>query len=166
MKRGVVIISVIVAVVLIGAIYFSFFHAQTCKNLACWEDNLKKCERAKYDINQREVEWLYTIKGKSGNTCEVKVEILKINQGLEKALVLEGKSMICYLEMNEAGETIIVAPERNINLCTGILKEEMQTLMLQGLYESIVGSVGEIGSVLSGAETEQEQSSAVQNSSG
>ena len=160
MKRGAVIISILVAVVLAGAVYFTFFHAQTCDNLACWEKNLKQCSRAKYYNTPTEVEWLYTIKGKSGDKCEVEVEILKLKGGLEKALVLEGKSMTCYLEMNDAGETIIVAPEKDINICTGRLKEEMQTLMLKGLYESVVGSVEEIGSALA-----EEQSSAVQNGS-
>ena len=54
-------------------------------------------------------------------------------------VILKGKDMVCYLPLG-----VVATPENNPNICTGKLKEEMQSLIIQKLHEYIVQNLGEI----------------------
>jgi len=80
------------------------------------------------------------VSGKENGKCALYVEVMQIKKGLTSTQVLEGKGMTCYLPIGT-----IVKPESDLNLCTGPLKEEMQGLIIQKVYQYIVQNVGNIG---------------------
>lgn len=143
MGRGVTILVVIILIVLVVAVFLQFFYAPKCKNLACWDEKLRDCDRAKYINDAVDVNWKYIIKGKSGDKCVVVVEVINVKKGLMKTRVVEGKKMECYLP-----EGVIMAPESDINLCQGRLKEEMQTMIIEKLHQYIIENIGEISEEL------------------
>ncbi len=140
MKKVWWVVPLLIVIVLVVAIYFSFVFTPKCDNLACWEKKLAECGRAKYFNEPVDVRWEYKIKGSAGDKCEVEVEAVEIIRGLTKTQRLEEKSMTCYFPKGA-----VVVPENNVNLCTGPLKEEMQDLIIEKLHEYIVQNVGEIG---------------------
>jgi len=142
-----------IAIIIIAglAIYFSFFHAVNCSNLACWNQKLEKCERAKFLNDARETTWHYEIKGErdteKGQRCMVGVRLEDIKQGSVKNLELKGKEMDCYLPVG-----VVIDPETNTESCKGELKEGMQSLIIERLYQYIINNVGDIGSELKGSD--------------
>ena len=95
MKRGMIILFVGILIILAVALYITFFYAQRCENLKCWNDNLKACDRAQFEKDSEGVIWSYKILGKSDGNCLVNVKVLEIKRGMIKVEVLEGKEMIC-----------------------------------------------------------------------
>ncbi|MFA5992922.1 MAG: hypothetical protein WC796_04410 [Candidatus Pacearchaeota archaeon] len=138
-RRKFYIIGIIAIVVLILAVYFTFFFSVKCKDISCWEYKLQRCAKAHYLSDSKDVTWLYNIEGKKDKLCNVEVTAKEIKSGLTSALVLEGKSMDCVLPLG-----VITSPESDPNLCSGPLKEEMQGLIIKKLHEYIVSNIGQI----------------------
>ena len=128
-----------IIILLIAAIYFTFFFHYSCDDMACFQSHLEKCAKTKFISDEIETTWKYTIKGKQGNQCEVNVEILSIKEGSADKQKLEGKEMNCYVPF---GST--VRPESDLARCHGELKEEMQNIIIQKLHTYIIENVEEI----------------------
>jgi len=141
-NRGVgkVIIGVLILIVLVVAIYFSFFFYYKCYDVACFRAHQEKCSKTKFVNDVENAEWQYRIKGKENGKCEINVKINKVSQGDVNKLVLEGKSMNCFLPVGD-----ISSPESDISICHGELKEKTQELIIQKLHAYIVKNLGEIG---------------------
>ena len=142
MVKRVIILSILI-IVAIATIYITFFYYPKCDDRACWDYKLRACSRASYLNEPVDISWKYTILGKTTidniEKCEVRVLAKDIKRGLKKTEILEGKEMICYLPLG-----VVTSPENNPNICTGQLKEEMQSLIIQKLHEYIVQNLGEI----------------------
>lgn len=147
MKRGkgFWIILGIIIILLVAALYLSFAYSPACGNIACWESKLSSCSRASYTNDAVDITWKYQIKGKTSGGCLVNVKALDVKRGLTSALTLQGKDMDCVLPLN-----VVAGPESNPNLCHGLLKEEMQNLIINNLHQYILQNVGSIGSELNG----------------
>ena len=146
MKRGwKIILIVFILIILVAAIYFTFFFSYTCKDMACFKSHQEKCVHTKFIYDIEETKWLYYIKGKEDGKCEINVKVLQIKAGSIKRAVLEEKSMNCFLPLKS-----LVSPESDLSLCHGLLKEELQNLIIQKLHAYIIESVGEIGEELEG----------------
>ena len=91
------------------------------------------------------------LKGKS--RYPHKVEALQIIRGLAKTRDLEGTSMICNLPLGANGDTIIIPPEIDPNNCKGLLKEEIQTLIIERLHQYILDNIGDIAESLKGTQS-------------
>ncbi|PIN95226.1 hypothetical protein COU53_00290 [Candidatus Pacearchaeota archaeon CG10_big_fil_rev_8_21_14_0_10_30_48] len=142
MVKRAIILSILIIVV-IATIYLTFFYYPKCNDRACWDYKLRECSRASYLNEPVDVSWKYTILGKTTidnvEKCEVHVLAVDIKRGLKKTEILKGKDMVCYLPLG-----VVATPENNPNICTGKLKEEMQSLIIQKLHEYIVQNLGEI----------------------
>mgnify|MGYP001576755363 CR=1 FL=1 len=146
MKRGwKIILIVLVLIILAAAIYFTSFFSYTCKDMACFRSHQEKCVHTKFTYDTEETNWLYYIKGKADGKCEINVKVLQIKAGSIKRTVLEGKSMDCFLPLKS-----LAPPESDLSLCHGLLKEELQNLIIQKLHTYIIDNVGEIGAELEG----------------
>ena len=143
MKRGGVILIVLAFVILIAALYLTLFYTPKCQNLACWEDKLVNCKKASFEKDSMGIIWNYKILGEKDGKCVVNVKVIEIKEGLLKVKVLEGKSMVCLLPLG-----VKMNPESDPSLCTGKLKEEMQTIIIEKLHEYILKNVGNIGDEL------------------
>ncbi len=146
-KRGIEKIAIIVvAVILIITLYFTFFFSYTCKDIACYKSHQEKCVKTTFIDDTKEITWYYEIKGKKGKTCEIYVEVLQIKEGSPDKLSLEGQSMNCYLPLKDTR-----IPRSDISLCHGILKEELQNIIIKKLHSYVVENIGEIKEELKSA---------------
>jgi len=139
MKKAGLIILILIALVLIIALYFTFFFSYKCSDASCFISHQEKCTKTKFVNNAEDVKWLYYIKGKEDGKCEIEVSVLEVKQGAIDKKILEEKSMTCLLPLGS-----IASPEADLLKCHGVLKEEMQNLIIQKLHSYIIESVGEI----------------------
>lgn len=73
------------------------------------------------------------------DSCKIEVKLLEVKQGTIDSEKLEGEKMLC---------TVLKAdtrfPEKDISRCTGMLKEDMQDLIIQRMHNYLLENVGEI----------------------
>lgn len=145
MERGdwIAIIAIILSVLVLVAVYFTFFFHYSCDDLSCYQAHQRECVRTKFIDDQEDVTWSYTIKGKDAGRCVVNVEVLSIKSGDTSNHKLVGKDMDCYIPGNSA-----IAPESDISRCHGVLKEELQNSIIQKLHSYILDNIGQIGEEL------------------
>lgn len=143
MEKKRVILIVLIALVFILAVYFTFFYYKKCSGIGCFNSYLSKCKKAVYiDEGDNDV-WLYKIKSKIKDECKVNVKLLQLKKGTSDASVLEGKDMDCYLPYSS-----IAKPQENLDRCHGLLKEEMQKIMINKLHSYITSNLGQISEEL------------------
>ncbi len=138
-KRGLIIVLVVIILILIGYFLFSKFYIKNCDDVSCFNNALIKCKRASYINDAEDAAWKYIIKGKVEDRCKVNVKLLQLKTGTSEMSVLEGKDMDCYVPVGK-----IIQPQSNLGNCHGILKEEMQSLIINKLHNYIVGNIGKI----------------------
>ncbi len=145
MEKGdwIAIISIILIILIGVAVYFTFFFAYTCNDLSCFQAHQKQCARTEFVKDSAEITWKYFIKGKEDGKCVINAEVTRIKTGTAENLKLVGKSMDCSLPLGS-----IASPESDISRCHGVLKEEMQNLIIQKLHAYILDNLGEIGEEL------------------
>lgn len=144
-KKLIFVISILAILILIGAFYFTFIFHYSCdnNNMACFRAYQEKCIKATI-INEADgIIWKYTIQGKKDNMCKISAEVIKLTSGDIDKKVLEDKSMDCYLNIGS-----LALPDSDINKCHGLLKEELQALIINQLHAYIVSNVKNIGSEL------------------
>ena len=140
-KRGILLIVIVIVALL--AVYFTFFYARKCSDKSCFNSALSKCKRVSFLNDIEGSTWLYTIKGLSKGECEVNVKLVKFKEGNTDLIKLEGKEMNCYLPKG-----MIANPQESLGRCHGLLKEEMQDVIITRLHNYIVDNLGQIGEEL------------------
>ncbi len=139
--KKLIIVSLIMVVVL-AAVFLTWFlypFTKDCPNRECFSEALVFCERAQWLNDDNEATWLYTIKGQDEGRCEVEVELLQAKQGEQELSNIEGKNMICRLPLKT-----MTIPEQNLESCHGLLKEELQDLIIKKMHSYIIENLGEI----------------------
>jgi len=119
--------------------YFNFFYYEKCNDEGCFKSNLVVCNKAVFTKDTDEATWFYRIEGKDGTMCNIFVELLQLKKGDVKAENVEKKSMTCYLPF-----TLVDSPESDLSRCHGILKEEIQAVIIQKMHSYIISNIGEI----------------------
>jgi len=145
-KKVVIILSAVIVVVVILALYFTFSYTKSCKDASCFNSALTKCSKASYINEAEDASWFYSIKGKHSGECEIEVELLQLKQGTNVIAGLEGESMLCYTPIG-----VITSPQANLDKCHGLLKEDMQSLVINKLHNYIVENLGQISGELTKA---------------
>jgi hypothetical protein len=140
-KVALMIIGIII--VIIVSLYFTFYYAYTCKDMACYESHQEKCSKTVFVNDAEDTVWKYFIQGKTDGKCEVEVTALVIKEGDISQKKLEGKSMTCLLP-----DKSTALPESDIARCSGELKEELQNLIIQKLHTYILENLGTISQEL------------------
>ena len=135
-KRGV--LGIIVLIVLILALYLTF-GSEDCPNFDCFRQQMIECKFATYVNEEAEASWGYKIIGKSGNMCQIEVTLLGAKEGTLNLRQYEGNSMICAYDLG-----IATYPEKDLSQCSGELKENLQSVIIDKLFRYIVDNVGEI----------------------
>lgn len=132
------IILIIVLVVFTG--YFLIFYARPCIDSTCFVSAMETCKRVSWIREDAQASWLYVVKGNAkGDACKVQVKLLKMKQGTIDSEKLQGQQMTCIVQK---GETQF--PEKDISRCSGVLKEELQDLIIQRMHNYLLANVGEI----------------------
>jgi len=144
-KKWLIVMASIAMLILIGALYFTFAFHYTCSdnNLSCFKAYQEKCIKSVVQNEDKGIVWEYTIQGKKSGLCKINANVIKVTSGTLDKKVLEGKSMDCYLNIGS-----LALPDSDITKCHGLLKEELQNIIITRLHSYIVDNVKEIGSEL------------------
>ena len=138
-KKWKILLVILTLLVLIVAVYFTFFFNYTCKDLSCYYSHQIKCVETKFTKSELTADWNYQILGKKEANCEIKITLTKVKLGDVENLKLEKKSMICSIPKGSQNQ-----PDSDLSKCTGPLKEELQSLIIEKLHSYILSNLGEI----------------------
>lgn len=132
-------IALLILVIAAVALYSTFTPVR-CNDFACFEAHMTKCRPATY-INEGEEEasWKYGVIGTSNKRCDVEVTLLTAKESNLDLRLYEGQSMTCSYPVG-----ISAYPEKNLAICSGELKEGLQSIVIEKLYKYIVTNIGEI----------------------
>jgi len=136
--------ALLVLVGFLWSIWFLFFSYDRCTNDVCFERNLKGCYGATF-ISGDDMIFEYEIKGKTKGECEVEVTLLQGELNNADSKKLEGQSMTCLLPLGA-----VVAPESDIGVCHGLLKEGLQDLVIRKLHTYLVQNLGKLNLEMAG----------------
>jgi hypothetical protein len=142
-NRFILFIIVLVIVILMVIGFLAFLNYTDCKNEQCFAENQIACNKATWIKETNSATWYYKIKGEKDNLCEIDVKVLQIKQGNTAQESLNQKSMTCSIPMGSNNK-----PESDLYFCTGKLKEEMQTLLIEKLHKYIINNLGKISEEL------------------
>jgi len=142
LKMLLVVIILLIILVLGVFIYLLFFRTIACQinDEACFSSSITICERALFIRETDEFVTSYNIIGKSGSSCEVSVSIMQVKKGSNDLSVLEGKSMNCNVPFG----LNIQNPETDIKNCQGLLKEEIQNIIIQKMHAQLIENMVQI----------------------
>ncbi len=146
-KKRILIAFVILIIGLIGfGVYFIFFTADACDDFECYENALLNCKRVWFVKEDEDYVWRYEILSRADkNTCNVKVRLIKIKNAEVIKEGLEGKEMKCKVE--KIGD---IYPEKDMSRCNGLLKEELQEIIIDKLHSYLLDNIGKINEELKG----------------
>ena len=137
MKKRELIIGIIL--VLFLALFITFIYPEKCKDRICFNKALEKCRKASFIDDGEKASWKYIILGYEKDECKVKVELLQMKKGDNELVDIEKKSRNCYLPYGYTG-----LPQDSLDRCHGLLKEELQKIIISRLHKYIADNLGEI----------------------
>lgn len=142
LKRLMRVVILLIILVLGVFIYLFFFRTVKCQvnDEACFSSSIINCDRASFIRETDDFVTSYNIIGKSENNCEVTVSIIQVKKGSSELSVLEGKSMNC----NVPAGLNIQNPEKDIKNCQGLLKEEIQNIIIQKMHAQLIENMVQI----------------------
>ena len=141
-RLNIVIISIIILLA-IASLYLIFYQKPNCNTIECFQDHMKSCTPASYINEEPEASWGYKIQGSSNNDCNIKVTLLQAKEGELGLQDLEKFSMTC-----QYSKGIFAYPEKNLEVCSGKLKEELQGVIIEKLHVYIIENLGELDEAL------------------
>lgn len=138
-KRTRVVLFIVLAVFILAAAYYFLFHKINCDDALCFSKAMESCSKASWIKEDAKASWQYVITGETEDNCGVIVKLLQIKSGSIDNQVLEGKSMNCEIPRTEKD-----FPEKQISRCHGLLKEELQNLIIQRMHSYLLENIGQI----------------------
>lgn len=136
------VILVLAVLLLAFALYFTF-KPQSCASEECFQNNMEECRPAIYINDAEQAAWKYEVKRKNSDGCDVDVTLLIAKEGELNVASLEGHSMTCTYPVGT-----FAYPEKNLDVCHGRLKEEIQVLIIERLHGYVINNLDEIKSKL------------------
>lgn len=139
-KRMLIAIIILFIAFIIFAGFLLFFYYRECGNQDCFTKALAQCKKASWIREDSKAAWQYKIMGNSEkDACSVKVRLLKMNQGTIDIEKLQGDEMTCSVLKNYDK-----FPEEDMEKCTGILKEQLQGIIIERMHSYLLKNLGEI----------------------
>jgi hypothetical protein len=139
-KKKLLIMLIIVFVIsALLFVYLNFVYAPNCQNYECWQKYMTTCQKASFINEQTEASWGYEIKGKTDNQCNIEVTLLLAKKGELGISEIVGDKMICSYDIGTA-----TYAEKDLSACHGLLKEELQTLIINKLHAYILEHLGQV----------------------
>ena len=139
-KRLVLALIILIIATIAYLIYLFIYQAEKCENLKCFQEAFKECERVSFIREDPSAVWRYEILWSvSPNVCNVEVVLLKMTEGGIEVEDLQGKSMAC--KVHKGGDKF---PEKDMSRCSGVLREELQEILIQRMHNYLLENIGEI----------------------
>ncbi len=141
------LIILAVLVIVIAALFiFLFTYTKSCEDRTCFDNAMEKCSRASFIDENPESVWQYSIKGKKNELCSINVQLLQVKKGTSDLEKLNGLDMECSLPVG-----YVANPQNDLSKCHGILKEQLQEMMINKMHVYILENIGRISSELTSA---------------
>lgn len=139
-------VSVVVKFVFVGVvlgligfwIFYNFIYYIDCSSSECFDLHYGNCERVRF-VREGNLTFEYFVVGMREEKCAVDVTLLDgelTNQELKR---LRKKEMRCFMGVGSLEE-----PQKDIDVCTGPLKEEMQEIIIEKLHKYIAQNLERI----------------------
>lgn len=130
---------IVFVVVILGALYFSLIYMPHCQNYDCWQKHMSRCSKAVFINEEPEATWKYQIKGKDDGMCEIEVTMLMAKKGDLAIEEFIGHKMTCHYPLN-----VVAYAEKDLGRCSGQLKEDLQTVIINKLHAYILENLEDI----------------------
>lgn len=137
-----IVLVLLIAVASAFALYYTF-KPNPCETYSCFEDHMAVCSRASYVNEEPEASWSYTIVRRIQGACEIRVTLLQAKEGDLQLRAFEGHEMICTYPLG-----VVAYPDKDMSLCHGRLKEDLQGLIIEKLHQYLVDNLADIKDVL------------------
>ena len=141
-----ILIFVFIGIIFIS-LYFSGLLKTRCgKDSGCFDEALAKCTSASYTLYSSGNVYLYESTSSFGETCKVKVKMVKAIEGsdLELRTNLEGKTMVCKFPRSRLQKEKLSEMDDFADFCSGPLKEAMYEIVVEKMYALVIANLGEI----------------------
>lgn len=140
--------AVFVLIVAVGFVLASHYTFRTieCADYSCFQENMASCSKARYVNEEAEASWLYSIERRFEGQCEIEVTLLQAKSGDLGLRDFEGHSMLCTYASG-----IVTYPDKDLSVCHGLLKEDLQGLIIEKLHSYILANLDDIKAGLQGS---------------
>jgi hypothetical protein len=117
-----------------------------CEDESCFQDAAALCSPKIYEKSVNNNIYRYVISRSFGDMCRIKISLEKTSIGteFENKLILEGKSMDCYISKSKLIEVNFNEIENLLGYCSGPLKEGIYEIMIKKMYGVIISNLGDI----------------------
>ncbi|MDD5193064.1 MAG: hypothetical protein PHF67_00605 [Candidatus Nanoarchaeia archaeon] len=136
-----IIIIILIPILVISAIYlFYIFNSKSCEDETCFISAIEHCQKASWLKEEADSVWMLRILGKEDNNhCRLYARLVNLRSGALDSEKLIGKDMTCIVLNTETS-----FPSSDMAECTGILKEEIQDIIIKRMHDYILSNIGEI----------------------
>ena len=136
-KRAVLVVLTIV--VFVTALYFTYT-PEECGSFECFQEKMSRCDWANYINEEPEASWRYDVLGPTEEgDCEVKVTLLAAKMGDLSIGDFQGNYMSCFYPLGTSAY-----PDKDLSLCHGRLKEDLQGRIITKLHEYFLDNLIEV----------------------
>ncbi len=133
-----ILLFIFLAIATVFALYVTF-RPVTCQSYECFQNYMASCAHATYLNEEPEASWNYEIKKRDKTTCEIEVTLLQAKKGDLDLVNFEGHSMTCKYALG-----VVAYPDKDMSLCHGLLKEDLQGLLIEKLHKYVIDNLGPV----------------------
>jgi hypothetical protein len=144
-NRIIYIALAVAAAAIVFYLLFSYFYIPKCASSTCFKASFFKCAKVSFTNAGENSTWFYSIQGLSGGECKIYVKAISFKTDVVTGTALTGKDMTCYIPKEILGAFM---PEEKIEYCHGILKEEIQRLMIEKMHLYIIQNIGQLNQTI------------------
>src|SRR3989338_7409552 len=140
MKREESIVALVFLVVVAASVALSYTtQPRACESYQCFQQQMASCSQATYVNEEPEASWNYEIKNKMNGGCEIDVMLLQAKEGDLQLRNFEGHRMTCTYPLGVAAY-----PDKDMSLCHGLLKEDLQGLIIEKMHAYVDSRLSDI----------------------
>ncbi|MEK6872211.1 MAG: hypothetical protein AABX16_04880 [Nanoarchaeota archaeon] len=135
-----IILCILLGILILG-IYFFGFYTKPCSDFICFQESLRYCKKTEFVKDDTEGIWRYKILGNAQkkDACNIQVTLLALKKGTIDLEQLQNKKMTCIMMKSST-----LFPDEDLQSCTGVLKEEIQEVMIQRMHNYLLKNLGQI----------------------
>jgi hypothetical protein len=133
-----------IALCVAGGVYLMFFYSPECMNYECWQKYMTACSKATFINEEPEASWEYNIKGVQNGQCVITVKLLQAKKGELGIDKIVGEEMTCYYKVGTSAYV-----EKDISKCHGILKEDLQQIIVNKLHAYLLENLDKLNASMS-----------------
>ena len=141
-ERAIIVLVLLLTFSVALALHYTFV-PRPCETYACFQDAMATCSRVTYVNEEPEASWRYTILRRTSESCEIQVVLLQAKEGDLKLGEFEGHSMMCTYSRG-----VVAYPDKDMSLCHGRLKEDLQGIIIEKLHKYLVDNLVDIKDAL------------------